>query len=254
MNNIIKMDWHRFISNKIMYFLLFVYAFFQVFGIFMMVQFGQEMAEGGVHFQSMGEGEFIQFVLAQPPSWVMLYILVFTVYFYMSEYNSGFYKNYMTIKRARTYSVYSKILIQGLFTLFLFIVMILSDWIGRTIFFEQSAFGSWAYFAKVVGGQFLLHWAFSIVMLCVVMLARNMIASLIVGLILALNVPGLVVGALENLTDLFEVSPYWLVTTIMSPLDYNQVEHVVHVACVSLISIALFTFIALKYKRNEDLT
>lgn len=254
MNNILAMDWHRFKSNKIMYILLLVYAFFQMFGIFMMAQYGQDMAEGGVNFNEMNAGEFVQYVLAQTPSWVMLYIVVFTIYFYMSEYNAGFYKNYMTIKGARIYSVWSKLIIQGIFTLYIFIVMVGSDWIGRSVFLDQVSFGSWLYFGKVIGGQLLLHWAFSIVMLCVVMLVRSMIASLIIGLVLALNVLGLIVGALESLIGTLEVSKYWLVNTIMMPLDYDHLEHLIHVVAVALISIAIFTFIALKYKLKEDLT
>ncbi|WP_062051662.1 ABC transporter permease [Bacillus sp. JCM 19034] len=162
MINILKMDYQRFKSNKVMYILLLLFIGFQIFGVFMMKQYEEPIEHGGISVSTMNESQFLQLMLSQPPSWLLLYITVFTVYFYMSEYQSGFYKNYLSLKNARIYSVISKIMIIGAFTLLMFVAMIISDLIGRSLFFHHAAIGDLSYFVNLLIGQFLLHWAFAL--------------------------------------------------------------------------------------------
>ena len=132
MINLFKMDFHRFIRNKMMYVLLLIFSAFQMFGVFMHSMYEEPIAAGGIQAGEMNASEFIQFVLSQPPSWMLLYITVFTIYFYMSEQNAGYYKNYITMKNARLHSVLSKILIQASFTMLMFVTLLISDFkIGR---------------------------------------------------------------------------------------------------------------------------
>lgn len=253
MINLLRMDFNRFFTNKMMYILLLVFIAFQVFGIFMLKQYEQPI-RGEMLISSMNESQFIQVMLSQTPSWVMMYIMVFSVYFYMSEYNSGFHKNYISMKNARMYSVISKTLILGLFTLLMFVAMIISDLIGRAIFFNNTAIGDLGYFAKLLLGQFLLHWAFSIVVLCITMILKSMIPSIVIGIVLVLNVFGMVVGALESLIGDVNLSSYFLVNTIVSIKDFNNMSDVIHVVSVAIIFILLFSFIATRYKMKEDLS
>lgn len=237
-----------------MYVLLLIFFVFQMFGIFMMKQYEQPIEQGGMLIGAMNESQFMQLVLGQTPSWILLYITVFTVYFYMSEYHSGFYKNYITMRHARIHSVISKILILALFTILMFVTMIISDLIGRTIFFNHAAIGDLGFFVKLVFGQFLLHWAFSIVILCVAMFSKSLITSLVVGVALVLNVVGLIVGAMESLFDNVSLSKYLLVNTIINAKDFNNMSDLVHVASVAIIPILLFSYVAVKYKMKEDLS
>lgn len=253
MINQFKMDLHRFMTNKVMYVLLLVYCAFEIFGIFMMSQYEQPAEDGGMTISMMNQSEFMQSVLSQTPSWVMLYIAVFTVYFSMSEYNAGFYKNVPTMKKSRTQAVLSKVLIQAIFTAMIFAVSMISDLIGRGIFFENTSLGDWGYLIKLLVGQFLLHWAFSVVILCLTMYSRSMLISLILSFVVALNVIGMSLGALEGLLDNINVTQYFLVNTITSPMDLNQTENMVHILFVALVSLLLFSFISLRYKQKEDL-
>lgn len=171
----------------------------------------------------------------------------------MSEYNSGFYKNYISMGNARMYSVISKILILGLFIFFMLVAMIISDLIGRTIFFNNADIGDLGYFAKLLIGQFLLHWAFSIMVLCITMVIKSMIPSIVIGVVLVLNVFGMIVGALESLVGNVNLSSYFLVNTIVSAKDFNNINDVIHVASVAIIFILSFSFIAVRYKMKEDM-
>lgn len=251
--NILRMDFYRFKKNKIMWLLLIIFSVFQLFGIFMMRQYESSMQDGGIPIRSMNESQFIQYTLTQPPSWMLLYIMIFSVYFYMSEYQSGFYKNYISIKGARLHSVISKILILALFTLLMFITMIISDLVGRVVFFNLTSIGDWAYFIKLLTGQFLLHWAFSILILYISMIARNMLISLTAGLILTLNVIGMMLAGLETLMDQIHLSQYLLVNTIGSFKDLNNTQDLIHIFSVAMISILIFTYAAVRFKLKEDL-
>lgn len=253
MINILKMDLQRFWTNKVIYLLLLIFAGFQVFGLFMLKQYNPPVEEGGLSLSTMNQSEFIQQTLSLTPSWVMLYIVVFSVYFYMSEYNSGFYKSYMTMKHARPTSVISKIVIQAIFTLMMFVVMIASDLIARSVFFNNSSIGDVGYFAKLVLGQVLLHWAFSVFILCVAMFTRSIFISIGIGFVLGFNVIGMLWSALESLFDTVGISKYLLVNTIVRGLDYNNVYDLIHVGSVAIISLLLFGTLAVTYKLREDL-
>ncbi|GGD72869.1 ABC transporter permease [Paenibacillus nasutitermitis] len=251
--NILKMDFHRFKTNKMLYVLLLIFFAFQTFGIYMLKKYEQPGESGGMPISSMNESQFIQVMMSQTPLWMLIYIAVFSVYFYMSEHNSGFYKNYISMKNARKYSVISKILISGLFTLLMFIVMIVADMIGRSIFFNNVTIGDSIYFAKLLIGQFLLHWAFSIVILCISIISKSLIASIVIGFVLSLNVFGMIVTVLESIIDDVHLSSFLIVNTILSARDFDNINDLVHVASVSIVFILIFSFIAIRYKIKEDL-
>lgn len=253
MINLLKMDLHRFITNKMMYILLAVFAAFQVFGIFMINQYEEPNAQTNVLHSMMNESEFIQTMLAQTPSWVLMYIAVFSVYLYMSEYNAGFYKNYISMKNARIYSVISKIIILALFTCLMLVVMVFADLIGRELIFKQSTIGDVGFFVKLLVGQFLLHWAFTIVVLCVTMVVKRMIPSIVIGIVLVLNVIGMVLGALESFVGDTNLSSYLLVNSITRIKDFHDVGDIVHVLGVAIVFIGIGSLFAIRYKMREDL-
>lgn len=254
MINLFKMDFYRFIRNKIIFLLLLIFSAFQIFGTFMMSVYEQPIAEGGIEVGLMNASEFIQFTLSQPPTWVLMYITVFTIYFYMSEQSSGFYKNYMTMKNARIYSVLSKIFIQAIFTLFMFVALVISDFIARALFFDTSTVGDFSGFITLLLSQFLLHWSFSILILCISIITKNMLVSISIGIILVLNVPGMIISSLESLLfDSIFISDYLLVNTIIKIKDFDNLSEVIHVGSVAFICILIFTIITIRFKLKEDL-
>ncbi|WP_040984185.1 ABC transporter permease [Oceanobacillus jeddahense] len=253
MMNLLKMDVNRFFTNKTMYVLLLVFMAFQIFGIFMHKQYEQPGTQGELLVSNMNESQFIQMILSQTPSWILIYIAVFTVYFYISEYNAGFHKNYFALKNARRNSVISKIVILGIFTMLMFFTMIMADLIGRSLFFQNAAIGDLGYFAKLLLGQFVLHWAFSVLLLYITMLIKNAIPSIVTGMILGLNIIGMVLSALEALVSDTNFSSYLLVNTIVSSKDFNHTADVIHVFSVAIIFLVVFSFLAVTYKIREDL-
>jgi len=157
------------------------------------------------------------------------------------------------MKKARVYSVVSKILIQAIFTVFMMVAMIVSDLIGRGIFFDNTSIGDLGYFAKLLIGLFLLLWAFSILILCTSIFTRSMLVSFGIALVLVLNVVGMIFAVLESLLDNVYLSQYLLVTTIYSTYDFNHVSDLIHIASVATVTLLLFAFIAIRLKIKEDL-
>lgn len=236
-----------------MYILLLVYIVFQMFGTFMFTQFETVSPISGQLVQDITQSEYMQMIISQTPSWLLLYIGIFTVSFYMSEYNNGFYKNFISMENARVQTVIAKILVLGLFTLLMFIIMIITDFIGRAIFFENTDIGDPQYFIKVFLGQFLLHWAFVVVVLSITMIVRRIVASIVIIVLLVLNIIGSLSMVLESFIHDDRFTSYLLLNTITLPMDYNDIGDFLHVIIVAVVYFIVAGLIAIKFKQQEDL-
>lgn len=253
MLNILKMEFSRFFTNKMMYILLLVYLAFQMFGTFMFTQFETVTPFGSLTVEELNQSQYMQLILSQTPSWVMLYIGIFTVTFYMSEYNHGFYKNYISMENARVQSIIAKILVLGMFTAIMFAVMLLADFTSRAIFFDNMSIGDIDYFLKVLLGQFLLHWAFVVMMLAITVVIKRMIPSMIIAVILGLNVIGALAGVIESLIHDGNFTSYMLINTIITIRDFNDTGELMHVIIVAAVYLIVFAFVAIRVKIKEDL-
>lgn len=255
MLNIVRMDLRRFRSYKLMPVLLAVFFGFQLFGIYNFSKYADSFA--GVEFGSLSASAFFQYLLSQPPSWMLIYIAVFTVYYTWSERSSGFYKNYISMRHARVSSVMSKTLVLGLFTLLLFGTAVVANAIGRWLFFPEAPMGDWGTYVTLLALQILLHWAFAVMLLFGALAARSLIAGLILGLVLALNVIGYLLSALASLLfgDGAAQASWWLTNRIMLPMELTQsgVANAWHPLLVAVVFLLLFGAAGAWFRQREDL-
>lgn len=98
-----------------------------------------------------------------------------------------------------------------------------------------------------------VHWAFSMVVLFITMIIKSIIPSIVIGVVLVLNVPGMIVSSVESLVSNGNLSSYLLVNTIMSTKDFNKFNDLIHVVGVAVVFIIIFSFISIRYKTKEDL-
>ncbi|QNK56919.1 ABC transporter permease [Paenibacillus sp. PAMC21692] len=256
MLNILRMDFRRFRKNNMLPLLLAVFFAFQLFGIFMMSRYADSYS-AGLAPGSMSASEFFQYMLAQPPSWMLLYVAVFTVHYTWSERSAGFYKNYISMRHARVSSVLAKALLLALFTLLLFVAAVAANALGRLLFFENAPTGELGQYALLLLLQFLLHWAFAVMMLFVALAARSLIAGLIIGLLLALNLVGYSLSALAALLlgeDGAGIASWWLVNRIVHTLELGQGgAGVLEPAIVALLFLLLFGAAGAVFRQREDL-
>ncbi|WP_062051664.1 hypothetical protein [Bacillus sp. JCM 19034] len=89
--------------------------------------------------------------------------------------------------------------------------------------------------------------------LCITIIAKNVITSIIIGVVLGFNVLGMVVSAIEAITFNSNLSSYMLVNTITIQKDFDDIGDIRHVVSVAIIFILLFSFISVRYKSKEDL-
>jgi ABC-2 type transport system permease protein len=259
MLNILRMDFRRFRKNNMLPLLLAVFFAFQLFGIFMMSRYADNYSAGaGLRPGSLSASEFFQYMLAQPPSWMLLYVAVFTVHYTWSERSAGFYKNYISMRHARVSSVLAKALLLALFTLLLFVAAVAANALGRLLFFENAPTGELGQYALLLLLQFLLHWAFAVMMLFVALAARSLIAGLIIGLLLALNLVGYSLSALAALLlgeDGAGIASWWLVNRIVHPLELGQAggADMLEPAIVALLFLLLFGAAGAVFRQREDL-
>ncbi|MFS0722441.1 hypothetical protein [Paenibacillus sp. 1P07SE] len=252
MLNLLRMDLRRFVRNRLTLILLLVYCVFHMFAIFMMSQYPTAPVQG-MAIDEMTEGQFLQYITSSAPSWVLIYLSVFTVYFYMSEYQAGFYKNYMSMRRARVYSVLAKLAVQGVFTMLLLAAVVFSDMASRWWFFNNTEFGELGLFLRVLGVQFVLHWGFTALVLCLTILVRSLLTAVIAGIVLSFNLIGMGLAVLESLAGLPHISSYLLVNSIVTYSDYSDNGHALHGIAVGVVALVLFTVVSIRLKMKEDL-
>lgn len=251
MLNLLRMDLRRFMRNRLMPVLLVVYVGFHLLGIFMQKQY--PVTVNGLALGDMTEAQFLPYILAGTPSWPLIYLTVFTVFFYMSEYNAGFYKNYIAMRRARIYSVISKMAVQACFTLVLLLTVLLTDLLGRYLFFGSTAFGSPLVVLQVLLVKGLLHWAFTIVVLLLSIVFKSVLTAVVAGMVLSFNLLGMALGALESLTGLPAVSSYLLVNQIAGGGGFGMGGPALREVLVGIGFALLFGLAAVRVKMKEDL-
>ncbi len=92
-------------------------------------------------------------------------------------------------------------------------------------------------------------------MLCATLIVKHVIPSIVIGIVLGLNMLGMMASALESLIGHTNFSSYLLVNTITHGHDFNQLEAILHVAseAVVIIFLLLFSTNAIIYKMKEEL-
>ncbi len=86
------------------------------------------------------------------------------------------------------------------------------------------------------------------------LITKNMLISISIGIVLVMNVFGMMVRGIEiMLFDNTFVSDYLLVNTITQIKDFESINDLMHVGSVAVVSIILFKVIAINYKLKEDL-
>lgn len=106
---------------------------------------------------------------------------------------------------------------------------------------------------KEIGNQLAFiqkHYSFKFSCL----ITKNMLISISIGIVLVMNVFGMMVRGIEiMLFDNTFVSDYLLVNTITQIKDFESINDLMHVGSVAVVSIILFKVIAINYKLKEDL-
>ena len=86
-----------------------------------------------------------------------------------------------------------------------------------------------------------------------VIITRQLLTGVIVGIVLSFNVLGMAMTALESLIGLPPISSYLLIHEIVTYKDYADLGNTLQAVLVGSITLLLFTAISLYMKSREDL-
>ena len=128
-----------------------------------------------------------------------MFLVAFIALFAGNEIRTGFIKNIAGQTRHRWEFVIGKLLSIAIFTAVLLVAAILAIMAGSVLFFGYVHIQEAGKFIGYLGMQYLLHIAYGSVILFLVYLFQNVVASLLTGILLAAGILQVVDALLINI-------------------------------------------------------
>lgn len=130
---------------------------------------------------------------------LLMFLVAFIALFAGNEIRTGFIKNIAGQTRHRWEFVIGKLLSIAIFTAVLLVAAILAIMAGSVLFFGYVHIQEAGKFIGYLGMQYLLHIAYGSVILFLVYLFQNVVASLLTGILLAAGILQVVDALLINI-------------------------------------------------------
>ena len=284
MYNLIKMDLYRLLKTKSTYIMVFVVMAMTIFTVWMtkmdidmMKEDSQLSSEDeigptteaidvdgdsvainiGIFSETKDEwtsekikfGDFVEVQLASGIFTVI--IAIFVSIFVHADVKKGFIKNIAGQVQNKYMLIISKIVGVGAQNLIMFLTLFVTMFVaGKICFGEQFVMGSALDLIKVVGGQYMLHMAFSVLLLALCILFNSSELSMTLGILLACRVGTLLYFGInklaQNVLDIkdFNMGKYAIETNIYSFSGAMENEAMIKSMILGVIYIVISAVIA----------
>lgn len=237
MVNLIRMETYRFRKSIASLVILLSATLFMVLVFYLMLASTNTTDELSVasntimnYYQYMIQGD----VLA-------LFIVIFGVVFFSSENSSGFIKNTYGKESKKYKFLLSKLAVITLFTLILFAIAFMICIVGQQISNHAIVFGSnWGGFIRFIAIQFVLEIGFGAIVICLVSLVKNNIATTIVGIIYVMYGDAIYSLLDEKIQKLFHLSNFKLSNYVVFGNLYSINMNSSAKSCLRAFIVALF--------------
>lgn len=117
-----------------------------------------------------------------------LFLVIFAVLYSTADLTCGYVKNIAGQVRNRGGFVFAKACALFLFTVLSFLVFLAVQTIGNGIFFGKIVWGDWNSFLPYIGIQALLHFALLMIVMCIAIVLKNNVISMMLAVCLCMNV------------------------------------------------------------------
>lgn len=118
---------------------------------------------------------------------IALFMVIFAVLFSTADMTSGFVKNIAGQVRDRRGLIFAKAIALFVFTVFTMLLFTGVQAVSNVIFFDKFVFGSWEKFFYYGGIQTLLHFALVMVAMCLAIVLRNNVISMVLVVCMCMN-------------------------------------------------------------------
>ena len=128
-----------------------------------------------------------------------LFMVIFAVLYSTADMTSGFIKNIAGQVRDRRGLVFAKGVSMFVYTVLTMLIFTGIQTISNALFFDELVFGPVKEFLQYAGIQTLLHFALLIIVMCIAIVLRNNVISMMLSVCLCMNVLVIFYSFLDNL-------------------------------------------------------
>lgn len=128
-----------------------------------------------------------------------LFMAIFAVLYSTADMTSGFIKNIAGQVRDRRGLVFAKGVSLFVYTVLTMLIFTGIQTISNALFFDELVFGPVKEFLQYAGIQTLLHFALLIIVMCIAIVLRNNVISMMLSVCLCMNVLVIFYSFLDNL-------------------------------------------------------
>lgn len=128
-----------------------------------------------------------------------LFMVIFAVLYSTADMTSGFIKNIAGQVRDRRGLVFAKGVSLFVYTVLTMLIFTGIQTISNPLFFDELVFGPVKEFLQYAGIQTLLHFALLIIVVCIAIVLRNNVISMMLSVCLCMNVLVIFYSFLDNL-------------------------------------------------------
>ena len=128
-----------------------------------------------------------------------LFMVIFAVLYSTADMTSGFIKNIAGQVRDRRRLVFAKGVSLFVYTVLTMLIFTGIQTISNALFFDELVFGPVKEFLQYAGIQTLLHFALVIIVMCIAIVLRNNVISMMLSVCLCMNVLVIFYSFLDNM-------------------------------------------------------
>ena len=128
-----------------------------------------------------------------------LFMVIFAVLYSTADMTSGFIKNIAGQVRDRRRLVFAKGVSLFVYTVLTMLIFTGIQTVSNALFFDEFVFGPVKEFLQYAGIQTLLHFAFLMIEMCIAIVLRNNVISMMLSVCLCMNVLVIFYSFLDNL-------------------------------------------------------
>ena len=128
-----------------------------------------------------------------------LFMVIFAVLYSTADMTSGFIKNIAGQVRDRRRLVFAKGVSLFVYTVLTMLIFTGIQTVSNALFFDEFVFGPVKEFLQYAGIQTLLHFAFLMIVMCIAIVLRNNVISMMLSVCLCMNVLVIFYSFLDNM-------------------------------------------------------
>lgn len=186
-----------------------------------------------------------------------LFMVIFAVLYSTADMTSGFVKNIAGQVRDRRRLVFAKGVSLFVYTVLTMLIFTGIQTVSNALFFDEFVFGPVKEFLQYAGIQTLLHFAFLMIVMCIAIVLRNNVISMMLSVCLCMNVLVIFYSFLDNLIAKAHIKNFhvleYTVTGNISFLETNVTAKMAVIAVVVSVgfSIVMLGICSMVFKKRD---